>query len=278
MESSRSILRASRDSCCRVSMEEACSRGCCSAPKAYTCGAFENGKDIDSGSCCNESEGLITPQEQASVEDASSGATKCSKGCCDGLKVNRRLSIEQHSSSWTKNPGGRGCSTGCCSKRKLPSGPFPTDEPSEPQPCATSCFSRPNPPSSVPGEKSTPYLDNCCSSTFGKCAIDKESSDVIEVVPNTVHPDLKKGITSKDHIILSISGMTCTGCETKLKRALGTLQSVQNLKTSLVLSRAEFDLNCGIQSLDEVLRHLGKTTEFKCERVVDRGSHVDVVP
>ncbi|KUL83655.1 hypothetical protein ZTR_11044 [Talaromyces verruculosus] len=92
-----------------------------------------------------------------------------------------------------------------------------------------------------------------------------------------VHPDLEKGITSKEHIILSISGMTCTGCETKLKRALGTLQSVQNLKTSLVLSRAEFDLNGDIQSLDEVLRHLGKTTEFKCERVIDRGSRVDVV-
>lgn len=71
--------------------------------------------------------------------------------------------------------------------------------------------------------------------------------------------------------------MTCTGCEAKLKRTLGTLQSVQNLKTSLVLSRAEFDLNVGIQSLDEVFRHLEKTTEFKFERVTDRGSRVDIV-
>lgn len=76
---------------------------------------------------------------------------------------------------------------------------------------------------------------------------------------------------------MTVSGMTCTGCEAKLKRNLGTLNSVQNLKTSLVLSRAEFDLDVGIQSLDEVFRHLGKTTEFKYERVTDQGSHVDIV-
>lgn len=82
---------------------------------------------------------------------------------------------------------------------------------------------------------------------------------------------------SQEHIVLSISGMTCTGCETKLKRNLGTLNSVQNLKTSLVLSRAEFDLNVGIQSLEEVFKHLEKTTEFKYEKVTDRGSRVDIV-
>jgi Cu2+-exporting ATPase len=71
--------------------------------------------------------------------------------------------------------------------------------------------------------------------------------------------------------------MTCTGCEAKLKRTLGTLQSVQNLKTSLVLSRAEFDLNIGIHSLDEVFRHLEKTTEFKYARVTDQASGVDMV-
>lgn len=76
---------------------------------------------------------------------------------------------------------------------------------------------------------------------------------------------------------MTVSGMTCTGCEAKLKRNLGTLNSVQNLKTSLVLSRAEFDLDVGIQSLDEVFRHLGKTAEFKYERVTDQGSHVDIV-
>lgn len=71
--------------------------------------------------------------------------------------------------------------------------------------------------------------------------------------------------------------MTCTGCETKLKRTLGTLQSVQSLKTSLLLSRAELDLDVSAQSFDEVLKYLERTTEFKYERATDRGFRLDVI-
>jgi Cu2+-exporting ATPase len=80
----------------------------------------------------------------------------------------------------------------------------------------------------------------------------------------------------KEHVILSISGMTCTGCETKLVRTLGTHPSVRNLKTSLLLSRAEFDL-VGAASAAEIMKYLERTTEFKCERVMNRGSNLDIV-
>ncbi len=79
--------------------------------------------------------------------------------------------------------------------------------------------------------------------------------------------DVEKGLLGREHIVLSVSGMTCSGCETKLQRALSPLGSVNNLKTSLVLARAEFDLDHGSGSLANVLKHLGRTTEFKCERV-----------
>lgn len=90
--------------------------------------------------------------------------------------------------------------------------------------------------------------------------------------------DLEKGFTGTEHVILSISGMTCTGCETKLKRTMGTLESVKNLKTSLILARAEFDLDSGAGTLAEVVKHLERTTEFKCERVMNQGSSIDLVP
>ncbi|KAK1147875.1 hypothetical protein N8T08_000389 [Aspergillus melleus] len=64
--------------------------------------------------------------------------------------------------------------------------------------------------------------------------------------------------------------MTCTGCETKLQRTLGTVDSVKNLKTSLILARAEFDLDLRLGSISDVMRHLERTTEFKCERFMDR--------
>jgi heavy metal translocating P-type ATPase len=112
--------------------------------------------------------------------------------------------------------------------------------------------------------------------------IEEKSSGPIERLQNgfsdRAHAtDLEKGLSGNEHIVLSISGMTCTGCETKLKRALGTVQSVNNLKTSLVLARAEFDLDLAAGSLIDVMKHLEKTTEFKCERVINQGSSVDLI-
>lgn len=70
--------------------------------------------------------------------------------------------------------------------------------------------------------------------------------------------------------------MTCSGCETKLVRALGIHPAVKDLKTSLVLSRAEFDV-ASSASLVEVLEYLGRTTEFKYERVTNKGSNFDII-
>lgn len=116
--------------------------------------------------------------------------------------------------------------------------------------------------------------DACCSEKKPNTAIEKVKEvpvDVIQVV------DLEKGLQGKEHVILSISGMTCTGCETKLKRTLGTLNSVKNLKTSLVLSRAEFDIDTSTSSATEVMKHLERTTEFKCERVTNQGASLDLI-
>lgn len=89
--------------------------------------------------------------------------------------------------------------------------------------------------------------------------------------------NLETGISGKEHVILSISGMTCTGCETKLSHKLAALPAITKLKTSLVLSRAEFDLDVGTTSAVEVIKYLERTTEFKCERVTNQGSSLDLI-
>ncbi|KAJ0385296.1 hypothetical protein COL922a_006665 [Colletotrichum nupharicola] len=71
--------------------------------------------------------------------------------------------------------------------------------------------------------------------------------------------------------------MTCTGCETKLKRTLATVAAIRNLKTSLVLARAEFDLDVGVGSTDDVIKHLERTTEFKCEKITSQGASIDLL-
>lgn len=74
--------------------------------------------------------------------------------------------------------------------------------------------------------------------------------------------DLEKGSTL-EHAVTQIPGMTCTGCERKLQRVLSSVPGVHNIKTSLVLGRAEFDVDAGM-SVNKVASLLERQTEFKC--------------
>ncbi|KAK9772071.1 putative E1-E2 ATPase-domain-containing protein [Seiridium cardinale] len=90
--------------------------------------------------------------------------------------------------------------------------------------------------------------------------------------------DPEKGFSGKELVILSISDMTCTGCETKLQRVLGAVSAVSNLKTSLVMARTEFSLDVAAMSVGGIIKHLERTTEFKCERISTKGSTIEVMP
>ncbi|OHF03843.1 copper-translocating P-type ATPase [Colletotrichum orchidophilum] len=139
------------------------------------------------------------------------------------------------------------------------------------------------------GTKPSAYADGCCSkprplSIAESCAdcCDDESPPSVDHPPLShvskgVSEDVEQRLTEKEHVILSISGMTCTGCETKLRRTLARMDAVKDLKTSLVLARAEFDLDVGAVSVDQVVKHLERTTEFKCEKVSWQGASIDIL-
>jgi copper chaperone CopZ len=150
------------------------------------------------------------------------------------------------------------CEDECCASEKDAC----EDECCEPESsaCAATCCAQ--------DEKVT---EPCCSSNDFSNQ-DRKKEAVVTVLPSAV--DLEKGIAGTEHVVLSVSGMTCTGCETKLKRTLGTLSYVSNLKTSLVLARAELDVDHG-GSAEDIIKHLQRTTEFKCERILNRGSSLD---
>ncbi|KAB8275370.1 E1-E2 ATPase-domain-containing protein [Aspergillus minisclerotigenes] len=293
--------RRSADSCCTGSITrpkthhsasirgrgESCSSGCCGPPKVPTvvkqCPSTSKGKAADSGSSCSKPE---TPESTGGHTSVTKGEftniITYSKGC-DKPNMYLVSTAEQCSSPEKGNSCRRACSPSCCSKPKRASIAWSGEKPDKPA-CSSPCGSKPEGPSDTfpgakpvrpePGTRST----GCCGKPVtSPCTSTEETpTDFIEVIPGTATADLEKGFTGQEHVVLSISGMTCTGCETKLKRTLGTLQSVQNLKTSLVLSRAEFDLDVSVQSFDEVLKFLERTTEFKYERATDRGSRLDV--
>ena len=80
------------------------------------------------------------------------------------------------------------------------------------------------------------------------------------LVPAAIDPE--KGWTVC-RAVVRISGMTCTGCERNLQRVLSSIAGVHNIKTSLVLGRAEFDVDARI-SVNEVASLLERQTGFKC--------------
>ncbi|KAH8171381.1 e1-E2 ATPase domain-containing protein [Sarocladium implicatum] len=131
----------------------------------------------------------------------------------------------------------------------------------------------------------TSCADACCVkkrpvSSKGSCADACCSPDMrpeIYEAPTHDIADVEKQYDGKEHVVLSISGMTCTGCETKLNRTLATVPAVKGLKTSLVLSRAEFTIDLRLGSVEEVVKHLERTTEFKCERVQNQGATLDLI-
>jgi len=90
----------------------------------------------------------------------------------------------------------------------------------------------------------------CCSSAVSDPGLNIEKTWIQAIT------DVENQGTGKEHVVLSISGMTCTGCETKLNRILVTLPAVKDLKTSLVLSRAEFNIDLRLGSVEEVMKHL----------------------
>ncbi len=86
--------------------------------------------------------------------------------------------------------------------------------------------------------------------------------------------DLEKA-TVAEHAVIRVLGMTCTGCERKLANVLSGTAGVHNVKVSLVLGRAEFDVD-GRLSVDEVATVLERQTEFKCS-VIQKGHQLEVL-
>lgn len=122
--------------------------------------------------------------------------------------------------------------------------------------------------------------DQCCTATPRAPSISKEKLPKLGIqgISGFTPSNLENGLAENGHVVLSVSGMTCAGCETKLQRSIATIKAVQNLKTSLVLCRAEFDLDHRYETVDSIIHQLHRMTEFKYEELKQDGSEIAVCP
>ncbi|KAK4097632.1 putative copper-transporting ATPase [Parathielavia hyrcaniae] len=225
------------------------------------------------------------------------------ESCClpkERSSVDRRRDLKHHpsrrlqpaatpgpsassSSKRQQDPPRKPCSKGCCGDKTAPGEDKPALATLEKTCCKSGSTGRLSPPrhpcsKGFCGDKTASGEDKPAPATVEKkCCTPGASTGHLSNDHDIASADVEKGLVGREHVILSVSGMTCTGCETKLQRVLSTLPPVKNLKTSLVLARAEFDLDLGSGSLPEVLKHLERTTEFKCERMGEHASTVDIL-
>ncbi|MCJ1255323.1 hypothetical protein MMC24_003139 [Lignoscripta atroalba] len=91
--------------------------------------------------------------------------------------------------------------------------------------------------------------------------------------------DLEKGDFPVEHVVLSIQGMTCTGCEKKLYRSLDMMPEISNIKTSLLLAQAEFDLGKSSATVDTLItiKAIEKATGFTCTKMTHSGHELDLI-
>ncbi|KAF5873178.1 putative p-type copper atpase protein, partial [Botrytis fragariae] len=109
-------------------------------------------------------------------------------------------------------------------------------------------------------------------------------SQDVEILPSTSNTsvnqvDLEKGVLEVKHLTISNQGMICTGCEKPLPKALTSMPAVSNVKASLVLSRAEFDIRASSADINvaETIKSLKKTTGFTCSKMTLSGHELDLI-
>jgi Cd2+-exporting ATPase len=112
-------------------------------------------------------------------------------------------------------------------------------------------------------------MDSCClGDEVNDCGKDLCSDHVTEY-PNGQQADLEKGCGETERIILTVQGMTCSGCEKKLVKALQTMRAVSCIETSLVHARAKFNLDISLMTVDEATTELKRVTNYSFQRIAE---------
>lgn len=77
--------------------------------------------------------------------------------------------------------------------------------------------------------------------------------------------DLEKA-GSAEHVLLQVSGMTCTGCANTIQRALRAIDGTSNVRATFVTGTADFDLDTMVTTVHEAIASVHKVTHFQFVR------------
>ncbi|KIX06534.1 copper-translocating P-type ATPase [Rhinocladiella mackenziei CBS 650.93] len=82
---------------------------------------------------------------------------------------------------------------------------------------------------------------------------------------------------AREHVILGVSGMTCTGCVRKVTNVLNNVDGVSAIKVTFVTGMAEFDLDPKVGNLPQIIPRIEKETGFKFSQIASDYQTLEVV-
>jgi heavy metal translocating P-type ATPase len=83
--------------------------------------------------------------------------------------------------------------------------------------------------------------------------------------------------SAREHVLLRITGITCTGCASKAINALSRIDGVSNVKINFVAATGEFDVDRRtVLDPDLIIHQLRRETGFECTRISSNLQILDV--
>jgi len=144
---------------------------------------------------------------------------------------------------------------------------------------ATGCYGKSKPVSSG---KTALVQTNCSDDACGTVAHHDPNDDrpvhTLRANANTISTsDDLENDAAREHVVLSVSGMTCTGCSTKLSNVLDQIAGISKAKVTFVSGSASFDFDSETGTVDDALRLIERRTGFKASCVIEGHQTLDVL-
>lgn len=121
-------------------------------------------------------------------------------------------------------------------------------------------------------------LDSCCEEEVVLVKDTKEHFPVSAKQPPAKIKEADiEATAAREHVLLGVSGMTCTGCSTKVSNVLNNIAGLSSVKVTFVTSRTEFSFDPAITNLQQVVQRIEKETGFKCSRIISDYQSLDLM-
>lgn len=209
------------------------------------CALSSNGQVATDRACTGHTSSRVEKQKMKEPTGLEIAKAPCSGGCCAGPK---EVGCDVSATA----AGNDNCVDECCTESKQDKCKAPGQNPA-------------------------------CGDASKACAKETKTSRDKNFKWQTAETPIDHGMNSDvehgaahEQVVLSVSGMTCTGCSTKMRNVLDAMPGLHKPKVTFVSGTAAFELDSNVAKLDELLPLIEHRTGFKCSRILEGHQHLDL--